>query len=164
MARPTKFNKEIADKFIGFISDGLTIRLACTGCGISEDSIARWRRKNPAFDEAVVEASNREWQTSESLVKYGQRQYKRNERATKPFPGIVPLLQNYRLKPKEPQTYLGFPIRDDYVRSSEETEPYYNEKTNQIEWVDKNGIFHSCSVDILEKDNNTEVISGGFII
>ena len=169
MARPTKYNKEIADKFIGFISDGLPIRLACIGCDISEDSIARWRSKYPNFDEAIVEASDCSWKTSESLIKYGKKRYKRNERATKPFPpmapALVPLLENYELRPKEEPSFFGFPIKDGYPDYFKETEPYYNKTSRQIEWIDKKGIFHTRSINSIRKEREKlETIVAGFIL
>lgn len=70
---------EISDKLANFIREGLTIKDACYGVGISDDTFRRWRDKHPDFNKKVVEASNRQWDSTEAIARYhsGYRGYRR---------------------------------------------------------------------------------------
>lgn len=150
MARPTKYSQKLAEKLIDFISSGLTIKDACKGCDISEDSFGRWRKQHPDFNRRVAESSSIQWKNAESLAKYGYRSYKRNQKLTaakysKPLlPQIIP-------QPKKKPTFLGLPIRSKMPPRSIETKPYFNESNRQIERIDKKGIFHTCSLAAYKK-------------
>lgn len=145
MARPTKYSQRLAEKLIDFISSGLTIKDACKGCDISEDSFGRWRKQHPDFNRRVAESSSIQWKNAESLAKYGYRSYKRNQKPTaakynKPLlPQIIP-------QPKKKPTFLGLPIRNKMPPKSMETKPYFNRNSQQVERIDKKGIFHTCSL------------------
>lgn len=57
--RPRKYTEERADKFLQAVRAGATLRLAAHSAGISEDTLARWRRDRADFAEqvSVAEAS-----------------------------------------------------------------------------------------------------------
>ena len=144
MARPSRYSTDLASKIVDFVSSGLTLKDACKGCGISEDTLGRWRKKYPDFNRRIAESSQIQWENAKSLAKYGCRPYKRVQR---------PLRAKYRndimsrvisnIK-KEP-TFAGLPIREQSPTRIEETSPYFNKATGQIERIDSNGIFHTCS-------------------
>lgn len=79
MARPTKYNQEVADKLILFIEQGLTVKDACYGVNISPDTCSRWRQRYPGFAEKFMEASKKQlWGSADALAKYHHyRPYKR---------------------------------------------------------------------------------------
>ena len=79
MARPTKYNQEVADKLILFIEQGLTVKDACYGVNISPDTCSRWRQIYPEFAERFMEASKKQlWGSADALAKYHHyRPYKR---------------------------------------------------------------------------------------
>jgi len=70
MARPTKYNQKLAEKLVDLISNGLTIKDACKGCGISEDSFSRWRKQHPDLNRRVIESSSIQWKNAESLAAF----------------------------------------------------------------------------------------------
>lgn len=150
MARPTKYSQKLAEKLIDFISNGLTIKDACKGCDVSVDSFSRWRKQHPDLNRRVIESSGIQWKNAESLAKYGYRPYKRNQSPTaakygKPLlPQIIPQL-------KKKPTFIGLPIKDEYPTESRKTDPYFNRNSRQIEWIDKRGVFHSCSLTAYKK-------------
>lgn len=161
MARPTKYSQKLAEKLIDFISNGLTIKDACRGCSVSEDSFSRWRKQYPDFNRRVAESSGIQWKSAESLAKYGYRPYKRNQGLTmaKYFKPLLPQITP-RLKKKP--TFIGLPIRNGTPIKNEETNLYFNKNSQQIEWIDKKGIFHACSLKAyerkLERKNNDPFI------
>ena len=145
MSRPSKFSKEIEDKFVNFISDGFSIRLACKGCDVSEDSVSRWRKKYPNFNKKIVEASDCSWKDSKSLAKYGKTPYKRFQRA------YTPILSSHHhssitTKLSFPKVF-NLPIRKEYPPDMRKTDPYFNQSTRKVEWIDTNGVFHVCPVE-----------------
>lgn len=42
MARPSKYTPELVERIAQYTADGLTIRDACYGVGITEDTFCRW--------------------------------------------------------------------------------------------------------------------------
>ncbi len=79
MARPTKYNQEVADRLILFIEQGLTVKDACYGVNISPDTCSRWRQRYPEFAERFMEASKKQlWESADALAKYHHyRPYRR---------------------------------------------------------------------------------------
>lgn len=60
MARPSKYTPELTEltkRIKQYISDGLTVRDACYGVGISEGTFCRWRREKPEFARLVQKAT-----------------------------------------------------------------------------------------------------------
>jgi hypothetical protein len=57
--RPGKRTPTMERKLLAAISKGAPYRIACLACGISEDTFAHWRRKDPDFQRRVDEASGR---------------------------------------------------------------------------------------------------------
>lgn len=56
MARPTSLTKEAQEQFISALTGGSTLRDACAYAGISEDTLARHRKKNADFADAIKKA------------------------------------------------------------------------------------------------------------
>lgn len=156
--RPTRYSEEIGDKLARFIREGLTIKDACYGVGISDDTFRRWRDKYPEFNKKVVEASNQQWESAEAIAKYhnGYRGYKRPKMRLNPnydanmrkvsSSSQKPLTE--ALKRPRPQFWMGLPVK---YQTPEELVPmpkYYNATTNRVEWVEKDFdgrcIFHTC--------------------
>lgn len=162
MARPTKYDEQKADKIARFIFEGLTIKDACYGVGISDDTFRRWRNKYPDFNKKIVEATNRQWESSDALAKYhqGYRGYKRPKITLSTNYGAkTHILPSDKKKPlrsplNRPQTqfFLGLPVR--YQRPEElvPTPKYYNATTGRVEWIDiecyGRPIFSSCSAEV----------------
>lgn len=156
--RPTKYSPEIGDKVARFILEGLTIKDACFGVGISDDTFRRWREKYPDFNKKVVEASNRQWESSAAIAKYhsGYRGYKRPQVRLNPnydanvrkvsSTGEKPLLEP--LKRPQPQFWMGLPVKYQSPEELVPTPKYYNATTDRVEWVEKDFygrcIFHTC--------------------
>lgn len=57
MARPSKYTQELKDQIAGYITDGLTVRDACLGAGISEDIFWRWNREKLEFAEVIKQVT-----------------------------------------------------------------------------------------------------------
>ena len=57
--RPNKRNAALEKALLKAISAGAPYKIACLACGISEDAFAEWRRRDPAFQKRVDEASGR---------------------------------------------------------------------------------------------------------
>lgn len=51
--RPTKYNKEVAEKFITCIRNGMTIQASCMMNGIIDDTYANWMKGKSEFSEQV---------------------------------------------------------------------------------------------------------------
>lgn len=145
MARPSRYSSELARKIVDFISSGLTLKDACKGCNISEDTLSRWRKKHPDFDRRIAECSDLQWNNAKSLAKYGYRPYRRIQRPLRAkyhndiMPHVIAGIK------KEP-TFAGLPIRERAPIRIKETPPYFNKTTGQIERIDSNGIFRACSL------------------
>lgn len=80
MARPSKYNSELKDRIAGYIADGLTVRDACYGAGITEDTFWRWSREKVEFAEVIKQATakaKQKW-SSEALMRTSEyRRYTR---------------------------------------------------------------------------------------
>jgi hypothetical protein len=57
--RPTKRSAALEKNLLAAISKGAPYRIACLACGVSEDAFVEWRRRDPAFQKRVDEASGR---------------------------------------------------------------------------------------------------------
>ena len=164
MARPSKFNQNIVDQLIKYISDGLTIRDACYGVGISEDTFWRWRRQRTDFAEAIQTATPQHQWSSEALARTSSyRRYNRNvqnshksaiNRARRigtrldaqsglreplktlksDFNNAIPPCLSMMTRTKPPRNLFG-----DLVSCG----PYYNAMTDRIEWVE-NKLYGRC--------------------
>ena len=78
MARPTKYTPELTKRIQQYISDGLTVRDACYGVGISEDTFCRWRREKPEFAKLMQEATEAQCWSSLGLARTSEyRRYTR---------------------------------------------------------------------------------------
>ncbi len=53
MARPTKYDEAKAKRLHVLFFEGLTIKDACYGVGISDDTFRRWRDKYPDFNKRL---------------------------------------------------------------------------------------------------------------
>ncbi len=80
MARPSKYTQELIDQLTGYIADGLTVRDACFGAGISEDTFWRWNREKLEFAEAIKKATSTQKWSSEALMRTSE--YRRYIRRT----------------------------------------------------------------------------------
>lgn len=181
MARPSKYNKELVEQIVGYIADGLTIRDSCYGVSISEDTFWRWNREKVEFAEAIKKATNQQKWSSEALKRTREyRRYTRKrhihsrktlkhqkpicpriasekplERALEASEGIIS--QNTGRWQPSPRNIL--PTRSEAPRDAfgelAFAEPYYNQTTDRVEWVEKETfgryILHSCRVEVWEE-------------
>lgn len=175
MARPTKYTPELTKRIKQYISDGLTVRDACYGAGISEDTFCRWRREKPEFAKLVQEATEAQRWSSAGLARTSeyrryQRRLKRHQTQPESQKGSdTQLCAESALKQalKGSQGYSsssslassGFGVRLE-TRTNPPTndfgelvccEPYYNSETSKVEWVERETygkpVFHRCSVE-----------------
>ena len=51
--RPSKYTEELGSKIARHILDSLTIKDACFGAGISDNTFRRWRDKYPEFNKKL---------------------------------------------------------------------------------------------------------------
>lgn len=166
MARPTKYTPELTKRIRQYIADGLTIRDACYGANISEDTFCRWRREKPEFAKLVQEATEAQRWSSTGLARTSEyRRYQRRikHRQTQPESAKWP---DTHLEAKDAleqalngseshfvsqdTVLLTNPSFGARVRLKERDEPpindfgelvccmpYYNPTTNKVEWVEK---------------------------
>lgn len=163
MGRPSKYNQKTVELLTKFIRDGFTIRQACYGAGISEDTFSRWRAKYPDFDKAVNEATDRQWESSLALAKYGCRTYKRPSRPVRPAENAPDDLQNTSvnriaelLKGDEIHNgkFHGLPIRHMWMDVEKLDTYYYDPDNHFVFWKDRQGITHTMTYDVYERRTN----------
>ncbi len=173
MARPSKYTPELVSQIAGYISDGLTIRDACFGVGISEDTFWRWNREKLEFAEAIKEATNKQKWSSEALMRTSEyRRYTRKARihskttrlsqkhnhthlaseklSDKPF-GVSQSRSNSLVSNR-----LSLPKRNgpmtDIFGNLVITPPYLNQSNGRVEWVEKElygrCVLHRCDLEI----------------
>lgn len=149
--RKSKYCEEISMKIADFIREGLTIKDACYGVGISTDTFIRWRNRYPEFNKLIQEASRREWGTAAAVAKYGYRGYRRKEaynlpkspeKPHKPL-HIAPQGQSSRGE-LWPNTDL--PVRFT-VSPVYPCKPYINGNNGKVEWRDKQGVVCTCTYE-----------------
>ena len=158
MARPSKFNPQIAEKLIGFLLDGLSIKDACFGVGIGESSFARYRRRHPEFEQAVQDAlASKQWGNAEAVKKYHSQKRFSEKKAQRHINTRLETRDALKTalwaskgqfeKRKRPQTYMELPIRYEPLETYElDIKPYYNPNNQSVEWVEK-GVLHRCYIE-----------------
>lgn len=159
MARPSKFNPQVAEKLVSFLLDGLSIKDACFGANVSESSFARYRQQNPEFEQAVQGAlASRQWGCAEAVKKYHSSQRRHSKEtgtrcinthleAEKPLETALWSPEEQFEKRKQPQTYMGLSIRYEPLTTYEhDVEPFVNPYNDSVEWV-KDGVLHRCYID-----------------
>ena len=156
--RPSKYTEELGSKIARHILEGLTIKDACFGAGISDDTFRRWRDKYPEFNKKVVEASNRQWENSAAIAKYhsGYRGYKRPKMRLSPdydenmrkVSSTMEKALREPLKRPQPQFWMGLPVKYQAPEEFVPTPKYYNATTERVEWIEKDlygrCVFHTC--------------------
>ena len=50
--------ERVSDKFLNELRRVPVVQVACERCGISRESVYRWRKEDPEFFEKMVEAQN----------------------------------------------------------------------------------------------------------
>lgn len=161
MGRRTKYSAKIEDKLTMFIRDGLTISDACYGAGISVATFNRWRHDNVKFNQAINEATSRQWESSFALAKYGARKYRRRFQAP-----------NYQLKTQKaiteplrtsqrvfngasnpaPSTWHGLPIANMYQPVKKTNQYYYDPEHDRV-FRKVDGVLQSMSSSTWERKN-----------
>ncbi len=166
MGRPSKYNEKTVELLKKFIRDGFTIRQACYGAGISEDTFSRWRAKYPAFNEAINEATNRQWESSLALAKYGCRTYKRPSRVIRPlenaYNGSQGISDNAlidRMSKDETagHKFHGLPVRYMWMDVEKNDTYYYDPDSRFVFWRDKDGITHTMRYETYLKKTNPNI-------
>lgn len=164
MARPSKYTPELIKRIRQYISDGLTVRDACYGVGISEDTFCRWRREKPEFAKLVQEATEAQCWSSAGLARTSEyRRYQRRLKHHQTQPESSKWSDTHLEAENAPEQALNgsrnrsirgeiSPVAIHSVgaglktRTSPPTndfgelvccEPYYNPTANKIEWVEK---------------------------
>lgn len=174
MARPSKYTPELSKRIAQYISDGLTVRDACYGAGISEDTFCRWRKEKPEFDEAIEKATKAQIWSSEALARTSEyRRYIRKQKRqgcpqATPKDNLTHLLQNkpilshFEVSERHITTRQLDPLTSLPIRAGVSTnnygklvacDPYVNSDTNCVEWVDKyqptgNLVRRTCSREV----------------
>ena len=166
MVRPTKYTEELTKRIRQYITDGLTVRDACYGVDISEDTFCRWRREKPEFAKLVQEATEAQCWSSAGLARTSEyRRYQRRQKRHQTQPesskwSDTHLNTENALEQalNSSQGYSGngdvatsdnssFGARTQLKERSEPPTndfgeliccaPYYNPTTNKIEWVER---------------------------
>ncbi len=160
MGRRSKYSAEVEKKLVMFIRDGLTISDACYGVGISVATFNRWRNNSAEFNEAINEATNRQWESSFALAKYGARKYRRrfqkvNNCQSKPQKALIkPVCSPQRVAEEaerlEPTTWHGLPIADMYHPVAKANQYYYDLKRNRV-FRKVGGVLQDMSGDVWEQ-------------
>lgn len=171
MARPTKYSTEITEQIISYLREGFTVRDTCYGVGISEDTLCRWRHTYPDFAEQVKDAlSYGYWSPSALVQNSGYRRYRRKQNKAQSTPKTIADSSNCYQAPNVPHiafktlsgaseqytegtydTMLNLPVRDapptDEYERLIPCEPYFNESTNMVEWVE-GGVVSHCPIEL----------------
>lgn len=147
-------------KLTMFIRDGLTISDACYGVGISVATFNRWRNSNVKFDQAIHEATSRQWETSFALAKYGARKYRRRFQNTSNY---QPKPQNAPTEPlrspqrvfgateqSKPTSWHGLPLADMYEPVKKPNQYYYDQKRNRV-FRKVGGVLQNMSGEVWER-------------
>lgn len=153
MARPTKFNQDIAKGVANLLRQGYNLRAAAQVFGVSEASLSRWRERYPEFNKAVAKATRE--QNERACHLSGVRPYKRKvhispQYSPKPLVSHQPSTKEEKVR-RQPQTWLGLPIRPRPLDYDEPTGYYLNPNTERVERIDQNGVLHSCPMWVWEE-------------
>lgn len=161
MGRPSKYNEKTVGLLKKFIRDGFTIRQACYGADISEDTFSRWRSRYPEFNDIINEATNRQWESSLSLAKYGCRTYKRPSRQAKPLLDAPKASQStigeqfnhlvHEDYASQNGKFHGLPIRYMTMGAREIDVYYYDPSNGFVFWEDRDGITHTMSYELYDR-------------
>lgn len=168
MPRKTVYNEQLAAKIIDFISLGYTLKDTADEVGLSDETIRRWRVKFPSFNEAMVRASNEQWNHSKTFLKRqcrGNRVYRRQKVALM-SPSIKVESQKPVIEPLRPskrQYVCGLPVRPCQQTEMVETSKYYNSSTDMVEWIDRYPwtgrlTFHRCPREKYEEQLREKAI------
>ena len=155
MARPTKYSKTVAEGVTRMIEQGHTIKNAARAFAVSESSLNRWRSTYPEFNQAIINATDRQYYAAKRLRMAGIRTYKRqNETIRSVNPSFAAAESKVRLQTAhsvqgETNSWQGLPIQSRPLEY-EPTTPYLNPNTNAVEWIDHRGILHTCSMWVWE--------------
>lgn len=176
MARPTKYTPELTKRIRQYISDGLTVRDACYGVGISEDTFCRWRREKPEFAKLVQEATETQCWSSLGLVrtseyrrytrriKHAQKQTTNEKRSNTHLDAEKALETALNASERHPANWVNAASFGAQAQLEERSgpptndfgelvccAPYYNPATNKVEWVERETFgrptFHRCSME-----------------
>lgn len=164
MARPSKYTQELQDQLVGYIADGLTIRDACFGAGISEDTFWRWNREKFEFAEAIKQArANQKWSSKALTYTSEYRRYARKAQICprKPLnyqnhththfgkqkPSKQPLEASRDISANNASERIRIDAQNTLPVRSEPlmnifgellpTRPYINQNTGKVEWAEK---------------------------
>lgn len=172
MGRPSKYTPELVKHIAQYITDGLTIRDACYGAGITEDTFCRWRREKPEFAKVVNDATAAQgvWSSTALAQTSHYRGYTRKQKRYQEHKRSIdtyPELENASEVPKNASQghFIVAPIVPKVdirtllpTRTEPPTnafgdliysEPYYNPTTDKVEWVEKEMygryVLHRCN-------------------
>ena len=178
MARPTKYTPELRDQLAGYIGNGLTVRDACFGARISEDTFWRWNRERADFAEAIKQATAEQKWNSEALARTSEyRRYtrkahicsrkptvhqnytqahfdnqKRQNRALVALESVSASTVSKQVAASEPNI---LPARTEpptnLFGELMPTKPYYNSTTDKVEWIEKE-LYGRCVLHRCELD------------
>lgn len=145
-----------------FISQGRTVKDTCSLVGISDMTLARWRRKHPDFDEEYLKAVESQWQSLDATKKSGARTYRRNTTKLRQKTEKQAKVQKMTEKEQEvvkngkPLVYEGLRIRYGSIADDEPLTPCINPSNDFVEYLKRqNGRFvqFSCSLDAFRRSH-----------
>ena len=161
--RASKYNSTTRAKLLMYISDGRTVKDACSLVGISDMTLTRWRRQHPDFDEGYLKAVESQWQSLDATKKSGVRTYKRN--ITKLRQKVEKQAKVQKMTEKEqevvvrsgkPLVYEGLRIRYSSIADDEPLTPCINPGNGFVEYLKRQGgryVQFSCSFDAFRKSH-----------
>lgn len=156
MARPSKYNNEIAKEIVELVRQGYNLRAAAQANGISEASISRWRERYANFNKEIILATKE--QNDNVCRLSGVRPYKRKAQIS-PYYDTEPYKAQTQSKKekvrRQPQAWLGLPIKPRPLEN-EPTDPYLNPNTKCVEWIDRSEVFHTCPMWLWEEKHRPQ--------
>ena len=160
--RASKYNPTTRAKLLMYISDGRTVKDACFFVGISDMTLARWRKRYPDFDEEYLKAVESQWQSIDAIKKSGARTYRRNsvklrQKAEKQAK-IQKMTEDQQkvVKSGKPLVYEGLRIRYGSIANDDPLTPCINHSNGFVEclkWRSGRYVQFSCSLDAFRKGN-----------
>ena len=145
-----------------YISDGRTVKDACSLVGISDMTLTRWRRQHPDFDEEYLKAVESQWQRLDATKKSGARTYRRNTTKLRQKAEKQVKIQKMTEKEQEvvkngkPLVYEGLRIRYGSIADDEPLAPCINSSNGFVEYLKRQGgryVQFSCSLDAFRKSH-----------
>ena len=145
-----------------YISNGRTVKDACSFVDISDMTLTRWRRQHPDFDEEYLKAVESQWQSLDATKKSGARTYRRN--STKLRQKAEKLVKIQKMTEKEqkviksgkPLVYEGLRIRYGNIADDEPLTPCINPSNGFVEYLKRQGgryVQFSCSLDAFRRSH-----------